>query len=252
MTKVDRAFFARPLAHRGLHDLSKRRPENSRAAFRAAMDASYGIELDVQVSSDGVAMVFHDEALDRLTGASGLVRARDAAELGQIPLTGGDEGIPTLGEVLAEVAGRVALLVEIKDQSGDLGPTDGVLEAAVARDLDGYDGPVAVMSFNPHAIKAVQELAPDLTLGLVTDDYNEKDWGDVPAARRASLNGLRDVEAMGLAFISHNVNDLKNPAVARLKSGGTAIFCWTVRSAAQEAEARRIVDNITFENYPAV
>jgi glycerophosphoryl diester phosphodiesterase len=79
-------FLRLPLAHRALHDRAARRPENSPAAIRAAVAAGYGIEIDLQLSRDGIAMVFHDETLDRLTDQTGLVADRDAADLGAIPL----------------------------------------------------------------------------------------------------------------------------------------------------------------------
>ena len=127
------AFLAAPIAHRGLHDRGAGRIENSLSAIRAARDAGYGIEIDLQRSSDGVAMVFHDDTLDRLTDETGPVRARSAAELSHIRLKDSTDTIPTFAEVLAEVAGRVPLLVEIKDQSLVMGETDGRLEAAAAR-----------------------------------------------------------------------------------------------------------------------
>ena len=127
------AFQTRPIAHRALHDRSDGRPENSRAAIRAAIARGYGIEIDLQLSADGQAMVFHDYALDRLTSARGAIRDRTAEALGAIALTGGDEGIPTLAEVLAITAGQVPLLVEIKDQDGAMGPDVGPLEQATAR-----------------------------------------------------------------------------------------------------------------------
>ena len=95
-------------------------------------------------------MVFHDYDLGRLTGAKGPVQQRSASDLGQIGLKGGDEGIPTFAEVLEIVGGRVPLLVELKDQHGQMGQGDGRLETAVARDVAGYGGPLALMSFNPH------------------------------------------------------------------------------------------------------
>src|SRR5690554_1039793 len=108
------AFLARPLAHRGLHGPGV--PENSLAALRAAIAAGYGVELDLQPSSDGVAMVFHDAALDRMTGRKGRVDGLTAKELGTLRLAGTGETIPTLRAFLDEVAGRVPVLVEIKSQ----------------------------------------------------------------------------------------------------------------------------------------
>ncbi|WP_269843278.1 glycerophosphodiester phosphodiesterase family protein, partial [Brevirhabdus pacifica] len=88
--RLARDFLRLPLAHRGLHDRAQGRPENSLAAFRAAIEAGFGIELDVQPSADGRAMVFHDETLDRLTARKGPVAALPAEELGRIPLSGGE------------------------------------------------------------------------------------------------------------------------------------------------------------------
>ncbi len=170
------AFLTRPIAHRALHDRAQGRPENSRAAVRAAVAAGYGIEIDVQPSSDGVAMVFHDEWLDRLTEATGPINAQTAADLGRIALKYGDEGIPTLAEILAIVDGQVPLLIEIKDQDGQMGPALGPLEHATARALRGYTGPVALMSFNPHSVARMAELAPHLPRGLTTSAYDYADW----------------------------------------------------------------------------
>ena len=248
---LDPAFLGAPLAHRALHDITQGRPENSRAAIRAAIAAGYGIEIDIQPSSDGVAMVFHDYALHRLTAETGPVRTRSAADLGAIALRHGDEGIPTLREVLDLVAGQVPLLIEIKDQDGAMGPDVGPLEAAVAAELAGYTGPVAVMSFNPHSIAAIRAVAPGLCAGLTTSAYTAEDWPLLPEARRSALRPIPDFEPLGARFISHEVADLPAPRVADLKAAGHPILCWTVRSPAQEAEARKIADNITFEGYAA-
>ena len=244
-------FRRLPLAHRALHDLAEGRPENSREAVQAAVSAGYGIEIDIQPSADGVPMVFHDYDLRRLTGVGGRVRALTAGKLGALRLLGGPSGIPTLTDVLRIVAGRVPLLIEIKDQDGALGPDVGDLEEAVAQVLASYDGPVAVMSFNPHSIAAFHKVAPGITVGLTTSAYRLKDWALIPATTRNRLREIPDYERVGACFISHEVSDLDRPRVAALKETGAAVLCWTVRSAKVEAEARRIADNVTFEGYPA-
>jgi glycerophosphoryl diester phosphodiesterase len=246
------AFLRLPLAHRGLHDRAAGVIENSRAAFAAAIAAGYGIEMDIQRAADGEAMVFHDEEMGRLTGEPGLVTDYTAAALGRIALLDGGETIPTLGEVLALVAGRAPLLVEIKDQDGALGPGVGPLEARVAGLLAGYDGPVALMSFNPHSVAALAEAAPGRPRGLTTCAFDEADWS-LPDYRRAELAALADAERTGAAFVSHDREDLHNPALARLKAEGLPVLTWTVRDPAQETEARAVADNITFEGYrPAI
>jgi glycerophosphoryl diester phosphodiesterase len=243
------AFLNRPIAHRALNGPG--RPENSRAAVRAAVARGYGIELDLQLSADGVPMVFHDEELDRLTGIEGPLAARTAAELGALPLRGGDEGVPTLAEVLAGVGGRVPLLIEVKDQDGMMGPRVGALEAATARVLKGYDGPVAVMSFNPHSVLAMRDLAPGVPRGLTTCAFDPDGWAPLPPEVRDRLREIPDYEAAGASFISHEARDLARPRVAELKRAGAAILCWTIRSPEAERVARAVAHNVTFEGYLA-
>jgi glycerophosphoryl diester phosphodiesterase len=249
---LDPLFLSRPIAHRGLHDLAAGVPENSRAAFRAAIAAGYGIELDVQPSADGVPMVFHDDTLERLLGGEGPVTGKTAAELGGMAILGTSERVPTLAEVLAEVAGRTPLLIEIKDQSHALAPVDGNLEAAVAAVLKGYRGPVAVMSFNPHSVADLAQLAPDIPRGLTTCGYDQDWWQDrLPEARRRELQAIPDYAPTGSVFVSHEHGDLGRPRIAELKRQGAAILCWTIRSPEAETAARRVADNVTFEGYPA-
>lgn len=245
------AFLTLPLAHRALHDCSARRPENSPAAIRAAIAAGYGIEIDLQLSSDGVAMVFHDEALDRLTATIGPVNARTAAELGQIALTDADDGIPTFTQVLHLIAGQVPLLIELKDQTLTMGQTDGRLERATATALAGYTGDVAVMSFNPHSVAHMARLAPHVPRGLTTSAYDPTDWAPLDPATCAHLRTIPDYDRTASSFISHEAADLPRPRVEALKSQGAAILCWTIRSPTAEAAARTIAHNITFEGYPA-
>ena len=242
------AFLNIPLAHRALHDVSNGRPENSRAAIRAAIDAGFGIEIDLQLSADGQAMVFHDYALDRLTREKGAVRLRSSAELSAIPLIGGDETIPTLSEVLDLVAGQVPLLVEFKDQDGGMGPNVGPLEAAAAGPLSAYDGPLAVMSFNPHSVRELGRLLPQVPRGLTTSAYRPEDW-PLPAKTCDRLREIPDYADSGACFISHEADDLSRPRVAKLKDSGAQVLCWTIRSETQETAARSVAQNITFEGY---
>ena len=248
MTALDPSFLTIPLAHRGLHDVTDGRPENSRASISAAIYAGYGIEIDVQLSADGAAMVFHDDVLDRLTADHGPVRLHDATGLRAIPLTGGDEGIPDLVEVLNLVAGRAPLLIEIKDQDGAMGPDVGRLEISVAHALEDYNGPVAVMSFNPHSVAQMQVLAPHIPRGLVTSAYTEQDW-DLPQQVRDNLRKIPDYDRLDAVFISHEAADLTRDRVHDLKAAGAHILCWTIRSPEEENRAREVADNVTFEKY---
>ena len=246
---LPQTFLQAPITHRGLHSLPNGVPENSLAAFDAAIARGYAIELDLQLSQDGVAMVFHDYSLERLTAEKGPLAQRTAAALGQIALTGGSEAIPTLAETLAHVAGRAPLLIELKDQDGALGPNVGPLEEATVKALAGYTGDVALMSFNPHSVAALARLAPHIPRGLTTCDYLPQDWPTIPKARLAELVSIPDFSHTGASFISHQASDLARAPVAALKARGVPILCWTIRSPREEEDARHIADNVTFEGY---
>lgn len=245
------AFLTHPITHRGYHDRARGIIENSASAISAAVAAGYGIEIDLQLSADGVPMVFHDETLDRLTEEHGDLNTRTAAQLQDIRLNGSTDTIPTLAHILTLIAGRVPLLIEVKDQSLTMSPTDGRLEAATAQVLAGYAGPVALMSFNPHSVARLATLAPDLPRGLTTSAYDPIDWHPLPPATCDALREIPDYDRTLSSFISHEAGDLSRPRVTALRATGAAILCWTIRSAEAEAEARKIAQNVTFEGYAA-
>ncbi len=224
-------------AHRGLHGaffadcglhgrgVLGNAPENSPEAFAAAIGAGYGIECDVQLTADGEAVVFHDFTLDRLTGASGAVRDRTAAELGEIMLTGGGAPIPTLAQVLAQVGGRVPLLIEVKMRAQwPVAP----LAAAVARALAGYQGAHGVMSFDPRVPQWFARHAPDTPRGLVRSEGDHRSglrW----ITRQLSLRTAR------AQFLALDIRDLPSRFAA---AQTIPIASWTVRSPELLARAR--------------
>lgn len=243
------SFLTRPLAHRALHN--DQVAENSIGAVEAAIANEYGIEVDIQPSKDGVPMVFHDYDLGRLTAATGPIAQRTAQELNGIALTGGGGGVPSLTQVLDLIGGRVPILIEIKDQDGGLGPKVGPLEEAVCKALEGYEGDVALMSFNPNSVAACATFAPHIPRGITSCPYPAEDWPTVPANVRKEQALIPDFDRVGACFISHQQDDLGSPHVAKLKANGVPVLCWTIRSAAMEAVARKVADNITFEGYHA-
>ena len=184
MTKFPTSLLDRPIAHRGLHNIREGRPENSHAAIEAAIAYGYGIEIDVQLSSDGLPMVFHDYHLDRLTDQKGAIAQHDAERLSRLTLRGGSDTISTLKETLAQISGKVPLLIEIKDQDGGLSNNVGPLEIKVSQALKNYSGDVAVMSFNPNSIAAFAKNSTDIPVGLVTDRFQAKDWPSIKQSVR--------------------------------------------------------------------
>ena len=227
------ALKALPFAHRGLHGGG--RIENSRAAFEAAIAIGHGIELDVRLTGDAQAYVFHDADLGRLSEASGYVLGRTSAELDAIRLKGGDETIPSLVEILRLIGGRVPLLIELKAPDRIVAP----LCAAVLDALDEYRGAVGVMSFNPEVGRWFRLNAPEVTRGLVVTE-DRKPRRKLVERRLALWRSKPD-------FLAYDVRDLPSRLAARARRRGIPVFTWTCRSAEDEARARLHADQIIHE-----
>lgn len=163
-------------AHRGLHD--SEHAENSLSAFRRAVESGYGIELDVRLSKDGVLVVFHDDTLERVADEEGRVIDYTADELAAMHLSGTEEGIPTLAQVLKLVNGRVPLLIEIKE-----GASDSSVSLATAEMLKGYSGPLLIESFNPLSLSRIKEALPQVPRGLLCDHYTKRKEYRTPTYR---------------------------------------------------------------------
>jgi glycerophosphoryl diester phosphodiesterase len=228
-----RALIAKPFAHRGLHGAG--RIENSRAAFQAAIEARHGIELDVQVTGDGQAMVFHDEWLHRLADGEGMVRARTFAELARIQLRDSDETIPSLPEILRLIDGQAPLLIEVKAPSHEVGR----LCQAVSDALKGYTGPVAVMSFNPEVGHWFARHDPARLRGLVVTE-ERKPWRGVLKRKLSLWRSKAD-------FLAYDIRDLPSRFAEGARRKGLKVTTWTVRTMAERARAAEHADQIIYE-----
>ena len=225
----------RPIAHRGYHDLRVGRPENTLAAFAAAIEHRYAIECDLQFSADRIPVVFHDDTLQRLTGAPGSVRDLSAAELGDLRVAGTAESIPTLDELLRHVEGRVPLVIELKHLEG----RDAGFVFEVVERLKRYPGLAALMSFDPGLVMEVRATDPTLPRGLIA-----------MGGLRESTRLLKAVFDLAVDFISYNIDDLPTPMpILARQLAGIPLICWTVRTRAQYRKARRWSDQITFEGF---
>jgi glycerophosphoryl diester phosphodiesterase len=237
MTTLD-WLVSRPIAHRGLHDLNNKCWENTLSAFDAAAKAGFSIECDVHLSADGIPVVFHDEDLKRLTGREGQIHALTGAEACALHIGGTEDHVPTLREALALIAGRVPVIIELK---GIAGRDDGLV-AAVAAELEGYNGHAAIMSFDHHLVRRFPADAPGIPGGLTAEGVKNRD-----------IEAHFSMLAHELAFVSYNVHHLPNPFVSfvreRLK---LPVITWTVRNRAEQAQSDLFADQITFEGFNPV
>ncbi len=226
---------ARPIAHRGLHDLNKKCWENTLSAFERAAQRGYAIECDVHLTSDGDVVVFHDNALDRLTGTEGYVWQRTAAEMGALRIGGTVDHPPTLAELLALVDGRVPLVIELKGIPGK----DEGLVAKVASALRGYRGKAAIMSFDHWLIRDFTAHAPGIPAGLTA--AGERDH---------ELEAHFSMLAHGISFVSYAVDHLPNRFVSFVRERlDMPVITWTVRNQTAVERTFAHADQMTFEGF---
>ncbi len=222
-------------AHRGLH--GQGRIENSRAAFTAAIEGGYGIELDVQVSQDGEIFVFHDETLDRLTASTGQLNTLPGVDIAKAILSGTSETIPRFEEILSLVAGRVPILIEIKTSRISV----RTICLAVRRALEGYRGQVAIMSFNPEVGRWFHDHAPRVVRGLVITESEDK-------SLRGRIKRRMSVWRAKPEFLAYDIRDLPSRFAARQRRRGLPVLTWTVRTQQHESTAAKHADEIIFEH----
>lgn len=238
---------ARPVAHRGLHDRARGVVENMPSAFQAAIAGNFSIELDVQLTADGEAMVHHDDALGRLNQGGEKLTALTAAQLKQVPFNDTADRMMTLGDLCDLTAGRVALVIEIKSHFDG----DRKLVARVAEVLKSYRGPAVAMSFDPDQVMALKERAPQIVRGIVAQrTYDDDYWTKTSVAQRHDMTALRHAFRTQPHFVAYWIDELPAPApwIAR-NLFRCPLLTWTVRTPGQRARAAQHADQMIFEGF---
>jgi glycerophosphoryl diester phosphodiesterase len=238
---------ARPVAHRGLHDIARGIVENMPGAFEAAVAGNFAIETDLQLSADGEAMVHHDDVLGRLNEGSGALLSKTTAELRTVPFKNTSERMISLGDLCALVNGRVPLMIEVKSHFDG----DRKLVTRMAEVLRAYSGPAAVMSFDPDQVLALREIIPERPRGIIAQrDYDDDYWKKLTPVQRDGMLHLRHAFRTRPHFVSFWVEQLPAPApwIAR-NVFGLPLLAWTVRTPQQRERAARCADQIVFEGF---
>ena len=213
-------------AHRGLHSGTEF-PENSLIAFAAALELGAGIECDLRLTADNQIVVFHDADAWRMCASPLRIGASTAAQLARLRV--GDHPIPTLESLLALVAGRVPLLLEVK-----VGDVLWRWVPALKSRLADYDGPFALISFDPRLLRLVKTNLPEVRRGLLVEDR-------LPPLRRWLYRQLADPD-----FVGAELAAVGRPWVARWRRR-MPVYCWTVRTAAERAQAQVHADALIWE-----
>ena len=211
-------------AHRGLHD--ETRPENSMAAFRAALEQGYGIELDIHLMKDGNLAVIHDCSLKRTAGAEVSITDLTAEELPAYHLCGTEETIPLFRDVLELYAGKAPLIIELKAD----GNNHKALVAAAVQAMEGYEGAWCMESFDPRCVHELKTHHPHIIRGQLTEDYFATDSTLHPALKwvlkNQALNFLTQPDFVAYRFRDRNT--LSNVLVRNF--WGVAGVSWTLKT----------------------
>ena len=240
--KEDALFSGFLYAHRGLHDNKTDAPENSLAAFGLAADKGYGIELDIQLTSDKIPVVFHDFTLDRVCGVKGKVSDYTYQQLQEFSLCGSEQKIPLFSEVLKLVDGRVPIIVEFKVERTDL-----TLCPVADKLLRAYKGPFCMESFNPLAVRWYRKNHPQVMRGQLSDGFHATQY-------RGPLYFLLENLLFNFLtkpdFIAYNHECAGNLSrrLCREFYRNTAV-AWTIRSEEELEKARKYFDLFIFENF---
>ena len=234
------------IAHRGLHDNNNRVPENSMLAFKKAIEKGYAIELDVTMTKDQQLVVYHDKKLRRGMDVDRYLAELTFAELCAYKIFGSKETVPLFRDVLSLVAGRVPLFIEVKNE-GQVGE----MEYLLYEELQGYQGPYAIMSFNPFTLQWFRKNAPEVLRGQLAGSFEVSDY-DVEYAGTTRLPWYKKVllENMLLNFISrphfiaYEIDNLTTARLKRLKKLGVPLLGWTVKNRADYGQAKTKFDNL--------
>ena len=232
------------IAHRGLHDNRSAAPENSMPAFRKAVEAGYGIELDVQRTADGKLVVFHDMNLKRMTGVDGRLTEHTYEELLAYSLGQSRERIPLFEDVLKMVGGRVPMVIEIK-----VGVRYKATTVAVEQMLRSYHGVYCMECFNPFALAWYRKHDPAILRGQLSEDYSQEEIR-LPGLIRFILTNMLLNFLARPDFISYNHRDKKKHSFRicrKLFKGKTA--AWTIKTQGELEAARDMFDVFIFDSF---
>jgi glycerophosphoryl diester phosphodiesterase len=227
-------LIAAPIAHRGLHDPSKRIYENTLSAMDAAAKSGFAMECDVQLSADGAAMVFHDANLERMCGLDQPVVDLTSSELARLPVLDSDDTVRTLRAMLSLVDGRTPVIVELKGVEGN----NEALAEACLEAAQGYDGHIAFMSFSHEIIDHLRAQGCAYPLGLVAEGDDDEDF-----------DTHRKAFDQNIDFVSYDVKALPNAFVKEVKDRGMPVISWTVRDSEAADLTYEYADQITFEGF---
>lgn len=230
-------FCERPTAHRGIHD-NETVAENSMTAFHAAIEAGYGIELDVQLTKDGEVVVFHDDNLMRLCGIDQTLLETTLDELKKIRLLNTNDTIPTLEEVLAEIDGKVPVIIEMKNERRIT-----KLPVKLYDIMQNYKGVYSVESFNPVYVRMYSRLDNDVARGILSCKF--RTVGKVKIRQIPLAKILENLLMNFIArpdFVAYQYTEGKKLSLRLNRFFGATAVAWTIADTEELEQAKKYFD----------
>ena len=227
------------IAHRGMHDIKNKIPENSLKAFEKAVENNYIIELDVHILKDKSVVVFHDDNLERMTGINKKIKESTYNEIKKLKLQNTDNYIPLLKDVLKLINGKVPIVIELKYDV-----RYGALEEETIKILKNYRGKYVIKSFNPLSVYWLKRNYPEIIRGQLSYDFKDEKINVIEKFifRNMMFNVITKPD-----FISYGINSLPNKRVEEYRKKNV-VLGWTVKNKRELEKAKKYCDNFICEN----
>lgn len=233
-------LFGIKIAHKGLHDVNEGIPENTIVAFEKAIQQNYPIELDVHLTKDKKVVVIHDDNLLEMTGVDKKIKDLTYDEISMYEIKNSDQKVPLLEDVLRVVKGKVLLVIELKTYYNI-----GLLERELVKVLEGYDGEIAVQSFNPFCLAWFKKNKPEYIRGLLSSDFRFHRYSFV---KRVILKGLWLARVGKPDFVAYDINALNDRIISKIKRMNAKVIGWTIDDAEKLKKAETLCEGYIFEN----
>ena len=236
-------FRKKYFAHRGLYDNTGEAPENSMAAFRRAVEAGYGIELDVQMTKDDIPVIFHDGTMERMCGVKAKIADYTYEQLQQFKLADSDQSIPKLEDMLALVDGQVPLIVEIKSETRDISFCE-----VIDRMLRAYSGEYCIESFNPLVLLWYRRYHNNVVRGQLASNFRLDGGHKSPLYFFMTHLLLNLFTAPDFIAYNHQFTEEPGRRICRWLYRHPA-GAWTIRSAEELEKMNGKFDVFIFEGF---
>ena len=237
-------YHKKYIAHRGFYN-NEDVPENSLLAFKKAVENDYGIELDIQLTTDDQLVVFHDTSLQRMCGIDKNLVDRSYKELQEYSLLNTKHKIPLFSDVLKCLKKDTPLIIEIKSDGRYIETTKKVVQM-----MKNYDGLYNIESFNPLVVKYLKDNEPDIIRGQLSYNYLIDKNSKINLFLKFIATNLLFTFYSKPDYIAYDINNMHNLSFKIIsKIYKAECVAWTVKSKKELEKARQYYQIFIFDSF---